>query len=182
MKKKTLSFLLFFMAILLIVLFRNLLVNRFIIPLILGGLRLEQILKSIPEIFWWGILIILSFSLFSFKLPRPILNLSRSAVVKEKQGRLEYLENLIRELDKGSFYSGRQIALLLINLDRKNRGEKHIAFHDLEDELKKGELPGSIEQYTRLQFTDRKKNGALSRKALEAAVEYLERTAGGLRE
>lgn len=167
--------------IILLLIFRNFLIAGFVIPVLLGAVKLVQILDGLPRLFWWTLVIILSLSLFMVKMP-PRQRTERFGKKIGSRGRLDYMENLIRESDRGSSYSGRQLALVLINIHRRNRGIPPIAFREVEDELSKGALPESIESFVRLQFAGQKKNkkDGVSRKALERAVEYLKDTAGGI--
>lgn len=174
MKKIIIGFVLLLTSLFLTWLLRDLLLAGFFIPIVLGAVRLGQLLDTVPQIVWWIVIILGSCSLFFTNVSLPEIQIIKRKRKKYLRGRLEVINGLIEETGKGSSWSGSQLALLIVNLYRKTEGLEDITIHGLPDELSKGKLPGEISSFVRLQYQpSKRRSDSAMRLSMEKAVRFL---------
>lgn len=171
MKKVIIGFVLLLAALFLAWFTRDLLVAGLFIPVILGAVRLFQLIDTVPQVVWWIVLVIVSCTLFFTNASIPEIRLIKRKRKNYPSGRLEIISNLIDETAKGSTWSGQQLALLIVNLYRKNEGLDEITIHALPDHMDDEDLPREIRTFICMQYeTGKKKTESAIRLSMERAV------------
>ena len=162
---------------------RDVVITAFIIPVILGAVQLGRIINTIPQVFWWVVVILFSLSLFFINLSLPSINIISTKKQVIKAGRIDHLSGLIKETRHGSQYSGQSLSLILVNLYLKDCGEPEINIHKLEDVIHRDDFPREISDFVKIQFDSsrRRKNSPAIGIALERAVDFLSNNITGER-
>lgn len=175
MKRVVTGFVFLLLSLVLAWFLREPLMQGLLIPMLFGALKVGQLINTVPQLVWWILLIILSFTLFFTKINLPSVRFLKRKAVFSPRGRMDVIESLIKESDKGSTYSGQQLALLLINLYLKRNNREEISIHKIQSELDKGNLPPELAEYAASQFKTarRRKENMAGRLSLEKAVRYL---------
>ncbi|MBB6480127.1 hypothetical protein [Spirochaeta isovalerica] len=174
MKKTLIGFTLLTAALVLAWFSRDHLTAVIVIPFILGLYKLGLLIDTLPQLLWWIFTVIISFSLLFTTVRLPGLQLIRTKKRKYPGGKLDMLDGLIKETEKGSSWSGQQLALLLINIYRRSEGLPEINIHKLKQQYDGKEIPDELKPFLRSQFDGMKvKSNTATRLSLEKAVKYL---------
>lgn len=169
MKRTIIGFSLLCAALILAWFLKDLFISVFIIPVILGIYQMARLINSVPQIVWWIVLSLSSLAVIITNLKLPPWGWKNRKKIFLDRGRLGILESLVNESLNSSTYSGQQLSLLIINMDLKNRGQKEINIHKLDNYITSDSVPEEIRNFVRTQ----------TRTTLEIAISYLNRTITG---